>query len=147
MNAVLTGVYDFDESEPMPVTEKDDLPIQVAELRSDVRHIQSDVSDIKTDLRATNQRIDTLEQKMERKFELAKQDLDKRFDEAKKDNDKQFEKVDARFEKVEERLDRLDLGIVAIKETLASWKVWAIGLYAGLAGSMLFVMAKGFKWF
>lgn len=140
MNAVLTGVYDFDESEPMPVTEKDDLPIQVAELRSDVRHIQSDVSDIKTDLRATNQRIDTLEQKMERKFEVAKQDLDKRFDEAKKDNDKQFEKV-------EERLDRLDVGIVAIKDTLASWKVWAIGLYAGLAGSMFFVMAKGFKWF
>lgn len=140
MNAVLTGVYDFDESEPMPVTEKDDLPIQVAELRSDVRHIQSDVSDIKTDLRATNQRIDTLEQKMERKFEVAKQDLDKRFDEAKKDNDK-------RFEKVEERLDRLDVGIVAIKDTLASWKVWAIGLYAGLAGSMFFVMAKGFKWF
>ena len=140
MNAVLTGVYDFDESEPMPVTEKDDLPIQVAELRSDVRHIQSDVSDIKTDLRATNQRIDTLEQKMERKFEVAKQHLDKRFDEAKKDNDK-------RFEKVEERLDRLDVGIVAIKDTLASWKVWAIGLYAGLAGSMFFVMAKGFKWF
>jgi predicted nucleic acid-binding Zn-ribbon protein len=98
------------------------------------------VSDIKTDLRATNQRIDTLEQKMERKFEVAKQDLDKRFDEAKKDNDK-------RFEKVEERLDRLDVGIVAIKDTLASWKVWAIGLYAGLAGSMFFVMAKGFKWF
>lgn len=140
MNAVLTGVYDFDESEPMPVTEKDDLPIQVAELRSDVRHIQSDVSDIKTDLRATNQRIDTLEQKMERKFEVAKQHLDKRFDEAKKDNDK-------RFEKVEERLDRLDVGIIAIKDTLASWKVWAIGLYAGLAGSMFFVMAKGFKWF
>jgi hypothetical protein len=30
---------------------------------------------------------------------------------------------------------------------LESWKVWALGLYVVLAGTLLGVMAKGFKWF
>ena len=48
-----------------------------------VRHVQSDTTDIKAELRATNQRLDSL------------------------------------------------------KESLASAKIWALGLYIALAGSML----------
>jgi hypothetical protein len=76
----------------MPVNERDDQAVQIAELRADVRHIQSDTTDIKAELRATNQRIDGL------------------------------------------------------KDSLASAKVWALGLYIALSGSLLYVLARGFKW-
>jgi uncharacterized protein YlxW (UPF0749 family) len=78
----------------MPGNEKVDfdLTAQVAELRADVRHIQSDTTDIKAELRATNQRLDSL------------------------------------------------------RESLASAKVWALGLYVALAGSLFYVLAHGFRW-
>ena len=69
-----------------------DLTAQVAEVRADVRHVQSDTTDIKAELRATNQRIDSL------------------------------------------------------RESLASAKIWALGLYIALTGPLLYVMAHGFKW-
>ena len=78
----------------MPTNERVDfdLTAQVAELRADVRHVQSDTTDIKAELRATNQRIDSL------------------------------------------------------RESLASAKIWALGLYIALTGSLVYVMAHGFKW-
>jgi hypothetical protein len=33
-----------------------------------------------------------------------------------------------------------------VRHDIASTKVWAMGLYFALASSLLFVMAKGFKW-
>jgi hypothetical protein len=87
------------EGGQMPVNERDEQGVQIAELRSDVRHIQSDVTDIKAELRATNQR---------------------------------FEKFDQKFD--------------VLKDSLASAKMWALGLYIALTGSLLFVMAHGFKW-
>jgi hypothetical protein len=94
MNAALRK-YDLTGGSHMPANERDDfdLAIQVAELRADVRHIQSDTTDIKADLRATTQRLDSL------------------------------------------------------KDSLASAKVWALGLYIALAGSLLYVLARGFRWF
>jgi len=79
----------------MPTNEKVDfdLAVQVAELRADVRHVQSDTTDIKAELRVTNERLDSL------------------------------------------------------KDSLASAKVWALGLYIALAGSLLYVLARGFRWF
>lgn len=47
---------------------------------------------------------------------------------------------------IKERLDKVDSKIDAVKDSLSSAKVWALTLYLALAGSMLFVMAKGFKW-
>jgi chromosome segregation ATPase len=87
------------EGGQMPVNERDEQGVQIAELRSDVRHIQSDLTDIKAELRATNQR---------------------------------FEKFDQKFDD--------------LKDSLASAKMWALGLYIALTGSLLFVMAHGFKW-
>ena len=33
-----------------------------------------------------------------------------------------------------------------LKDSLASAKIWALGLYVALAGPMFYVMARGFKW-
>lgn len=36
--------------------------------------------------------------------------------------------------------------ISEVKDSLASAKIWALGLYFALAGSLLYVLARGFKW-
>lgn len=83
----------------MPPAENDDLRTQFAELRTDVRHILTAVTDIKTDLRTTNERFDKL-------------------------RDDLSQKVDK------------------LKDSLHSSRIWAFGLY----GSLLFLLARGFKW-
>ena len=136
MNAVVIKAYEFDERELMPINEKDDLQVQVARLETNVQHIQSDVSDMKIDLRATNQRIDTLSEKMDTRFDTAKEEMNKRFDKS----DSRMDKADARMDRIEEKLN----GILV---RLESCKAGALGLYAALAAALLGVMAKGFKWF
>ena len=82
----------------------------LGEMRSDIRHLQSDVTDIKAEMRI------------------------------------RFDKIDGRFEKNDDRFAGIDDRLQRIEVSLASAKVWAIGLYVALAGTMLYVMARGFKW-
>jgi hypothetical protein len=87
----------------MVTSDSYDFGIQLAELRSDVRHIQSDVTDLKAGQRAINERLDKLS-------------------------------------------DRVDLRLDKLTNALWSAKVWALALYLALAGSLLYVLARGFKW-
>jgi hypothetical protein len=109
--------YETAEDTDMPANESDGL----GELRADVRHIHVVVTDIKADLRVTNQRIDSLDQKFDQKFDS-------------------FRKEITEFRK--ETTDKFS----EIKDSLASAKLWAFGLYVGLAGMLLYVLARGFKW-
>ena len=108
----------------MPTNENDGL----GELRADVRHIQSDVTDIKAEVRVTNQRIESL--RKETGEQIGK--LDQKFESFRKDTTERFTKVDQMFSE--------------IKESLASAKLWALGLYFGLAGTLFYALARGFKW-
>ena len=72
-------------------------------MSADERSYISDATRIKAELRATNQRIDSLS-------------------------------------------ERVDQRIRDLKDSLASAKIWAFGLYVALSGSMFYVMARGFKW-
>ena len=87
----------------MSADERSYLEIQVAELRADVRHVQSDTTEIKAELRTATTEL---------KGELRA---------------------------TNQRIDEL-------KDSLASAKIWAFGLYVALSGSMFYVMARGFKW-
>ena len=120
MNAVMYK-YEMTEGADMPANEDNSLAIQVVELRSDVRHIQSDVTDLKADFRAF-----------------------------RKETGDRFDKVDQRFEKIEEKFDQkfdsIKKEIGEIKDILASAKIWALGLYFALAGSLLYVLARALKW-
>jgi hypothetical protein len=42
--------------------------------------------------------------------------------------------------------DDLTQQITGLRNDIISMKVWAMGMYVALAGSLLLVMAKGFKW-
>ena len=135
MNAVMRK-YDGVEGTDMPTNENEGLAIEVAKLRSDVSHIQADVTDIKADLRITNQRIESMDKKFDQKFDS----LDKKFDQ-------KLESLDLKFDKKLEsfRLE-VDKRFTEVMNSLASAKHWAFGLYIGLAASLFYVLAHGFKW-
>ena len=53
---------------------------------------------------------------------------------------RQFKKeVESKFERIYEQLQK-------IGKELSDAKIWALVLYIGLAGSLFYVLAKGFKW-
>jgi hypothetical protein len=108
--------YDM-EGTDMPANENDGL----GGLRADVRHIQADVTDIKAEVRVTNQRIESLRTETDQKLESFRKETTERF-------------------------TKVDQVISEIKESLASAKLWALGLYVGLAGTLFYVLARGFKW-
>jgi hypothetical protein len=170
MNAVMHK-YDMMEGADMPAGENDNLALQVAELRADVRHIQADVTDIKADQRVTHQLIESLRKetaqgfdKIDQRFESVRKEtalgfdkIDQRFESVRKETAQGFDKIDQRFEslrketalgfdKVEQKFESAWKEIGEIKNSLASAKIWALGLYFALAGSLLYVLAKGFKW-
>ncbi len=55
-------------------------------------------------------------------------------------------KIDAGNAKIDNVRDDLSAKIDALKESLASAKVWAVLMYVALSGSLLYAMARGFKW-
>jgi peptidoglycan hydrolase CwlO-like protein len=105
------------------------IQAQIARLASDVKHVQTDVADIKVDLRRVDDKLAAM--------------------------NGYIASVDARVFQVEQKLTekigglRIDLTkeIDAVRKDISSMKVWALTLYFAQAGSLLFVMAKGFKWF
>jgi chromosome segregation ATPase len=134
MNAVMRK-YDRVEGTDMETNENGGL----GELRSDVRHIQSDVTDIKADLQITNQRIESLRRETGEKIDKLDQKIDQKIE-------KLDQKFEAKFDKVDSKFESLRKEIVEIRESLGSAKVWALWLYLGLAGSLFYVLARGFKW-
>jgi chromosome segregation ATPase len=134
--------------EPLPVLESERVPrssrwrqvfemdetvqAQIARLTSDVQHVQTDVADIKVALRrfddkldALNARIDGVRTELTAKIEGVRTDLTEKFESLRGD-------VNAKID--------------GLRSEISSIKVWALSLYFALAGSLLFVMAKGFKW-
>jgi uncharacterized coiled-coil DUF342 family protein len=120
MKTALARKLDQESTDMEPADEKQ-LLTQVAELRSDVRHVQSDITEIKT-------RFD----KVDKQFEKV---------------DKQFEKVDRQFEKVDQKFEQVYAKLNEITGSIASAKLWAYGLYVGLAGSLLYIIGRSAKWF
>ena len=118
MGSALALKNDYLEEADMASAEPHDLAIQVAELRSDVRHLQSDVSDIKVEIREIKADI--------------------------RDIHKKFEKIDEKFEKFDEKFSKK---FEELKDSIASAKLWALGMYITQAGGMLYIIAKGAKWF
>lgn len=121
----------------------------VGEMLSDIRHLQSDVTDIKAEQRIRFDKVDERFEKVDERFDKVDarfEKVDERFDKLEAKFDARFEKVDERFGKIDERFESLSKEISGIRVSLASATVWAITLYMALAGTMLYVMARGFKW-
>lgn len=124
MNAVLKRQREPSESTPMPTNENDNLPTQVAELRSDVRHLQADVTDIKADIRNARGEIQSV--RSEIKGEI--------------------QGVRGEIQGVRGEIRETNQQVNTLVKAVASAKVWAMGLYVGLAGGLLYILAHAFKW-
>ena len=57
---------------------------------------------------------------------------------------RQFEIVSGRFEQTNALIAALNL---SMEQRFNRATIWALGLYIALAGTLLTVMARGFKWF
>ena len=109
----------------MPSNEEANDKQQLGELRSDVRHLQSDVTDLRAEVRAVSQKVDTLRVDLTGRTDAVRADLTGAIDRLRS-----------------ELTGKID----AVKDSVASAKVWALVLYIGLAAAILLTMAHGFKW-
>ena len=130
--------YQADGSEGVNVS--DQLEVRVARIESDVQHIKEVTTDLRVELRRTNDRIDALDAKVDEKFSASDAKLDGKFSAV----DGKFSALDA---KVDGKFSALEGKLYGLKDKLHSVTVWALLLYIALAGSLLTVLAKGFKWF
>jgi dsDNA-specific endonuclease/ATPase MutS2 len=166
MNAVLAIKPSAGAVRRGQVVEMDEpIQTQVARLESDVQHIMTNVADIKVELRRTNDRIDRLDgrfvatdEKLTGKIDDSKKTLNEKIDDASKALNQKIDdasktlnqKIDdvskALNQKIDDVREQLTSKIDALAKELASAKMWAIGLYVGQSATLLFVMAKGFKW-
>jgi SMC interacting uncharacterized protein involved in chromosome segregation len=163
------------------------IQVRITRLESDVQHIQRDVSDIKVDLRHTNDKLDVMilrisgvevklgertastEEKLTEKITSVEEKLTEKITSVEEKLTEKItgveERLTGKITGVEERLtgkitgveekltgkitgveEKLTGKIEGLRQEMASMKVWAMGMYFALAGSLLFVMAKGFKW-
>jgi chromosome segregation ATPase len=174
--------------DPLPVLESERVPrsgrwrqvfemeetvqAQIARLTSDVQHVQTDVADLKVGLRRVEDRLDTmngridgvntniyrLEEKLTDKMEGIRSEQAAKTEAVRSDLSGAIErfrsefndKIDSLRSEFNEKLEgvRADLTekIDGLRSEISSLKVWALTLYFAQAGSLLFVMAKGFHW-
>jgi chromosome segregation ATPase len=147
------------------VNMSDQLEVRVARIESDVQHIKEVTTDLRVDLRRTNDKIDVTNKRIEelrdvlttkidgksdaldKKFEGKFDALDKKIDAKSDALERKFDtKFDALDKKIDVKTDALDKKFDSLKEKLHSVTVWALLLYIALAGTLLTVLSKGFKW-
>lgn len=122
--------YQADGSEDVNVN--DQLEVRVARIESDVQHINEVTTDLRVELRRTNDRIDVTNKRIEEVRDVLTTKIDDRFN--------------ALDKKIDDRYNALDKKFDSLKDKLHSVTVWAVLLYIALAGTLLTVLAKGFKW-
>jgi predicted nuclease with TOPRIM domain len=108
------------------------IQTQLARLTSDVQHIETDVADIKVDVRRIDGRLNSIDERVHQ--------LDTRVYQVEQ---RLSEKIDGVRSDLTEKMND---GFTAVRSEMASIKVWALGLYIALAGTLLFVVAKALKW-
>lgn len=110
----------------------DQIEVRVARIESDVQHINEVTTDLRVELRRTNERIDGTNKRIEEVRDVLTTKIDDKSDALEKKFDGKFDALDKKFD--------------SLKDKLHAVTVWALLLYIALAGTLLTVLAKGFKW-
>ena len=101
---------------------------RTSRLEAHVEHIQRDVTEIKGDIRRLDAKIDTVKNGLDAKIDTVKDSLDAKMDAVK-------DAVAALSLSTEKSFSK-------VHESIASAKIWAVGLYVTLLAGM----ASGFMW-
>jgi hypothetical protein len=119
------------EFEEVPVEER------LARLESSVEHIQSDVSEMKVDIRRLNDKIDGVDQKLCVKIDS----LDQRL----------CAKIDGGDQKLSDKIDSLKDQVSGLALTMeksnSQLRIWAMTFYISGAGALLTFLAHSLHWF
>ena len=99
---------------------------RLARLESNVEHIQSDVSEMKVDIRRLNDKIDGVDQRLCAKIESVDQ------------------KFTAKFDSLKDQISGLAL---TMEKSHSQLRVWAMTFYIGMAGGLLTFLAHSLHWF
>jgi chromosome segregation ATPase len=112
---------------------------RVAVLEANIEHIRSDISEMKTDIRRLNEKIDGVDQKLTARIDRVEEKLTARIDRLE-------EKLTAKIDGVKDGLANLALSMEkafsSLKVARVLDRVWWLLMSAALLG----VMARGFKW-
>jgi len=103
----------------------DSIETRIARIESDVQHIKADTADLRVELRRTNDKIDGVRDGLTKRIDSVRDELTKKIDDFHK-----------------ELTGKID----SLKDTLHSLTLWALLLYFTLAGGLLTVIARAFKW-
>jgi peptidoglycan hydrolase CwlO-like protein len=135
---------------------------RLGKLESTVEHIQSDVSDMKGDIRRldakidakfdeVNRKVDAKFDEVNRKVDALKDSIAGKFDAGNASTAAKFDAVNAKFDAVNAKFDAVNASIAAqtasIEKARSKLVVWAFTLYITLAAGLLTVMSHGFHWF
>jgi ribosome-associated translation inhibitor RaiA len=112
---------------------------RVGKLESDVQHLQADVTEIKADARQFRSEVLARFDKVESRSKSEFDKVYERFDKFEADIKSRFEKVDARFERIEQAIAELRTQMVRGDLQTRIWMLLS-------NGTVLAVMAHGFKW-
>ena len=114
----------------------DPLESRVARIESDVEHIKEVTTDLRVELRRTNDRMDAGFQAVNKKIDDGYKELNKKIDDGLQAATKKTDDVHHSLR------DRID----SVNNKLNSMALWALLLYVTLAGGLLTVIARSFKW-
>jgi predicted nucleic acid-binding Zn-ribbon protein len=118
---------------------EDPMEERVAKLEANIEHIRSDVSDIKTDVRRLNDKIDGVNKDLSGKIDAVNKDLSGKIDTVNKDLSG---KIDAVNKDLLGKFDTVIQAIADLKIGRALDRVW----WLLMSGALLGIMARAFKW-
>jgi chromosome segregation ATPase len=132
----------------------DPVEIRMARMESDIQHIKTDTADLRVELRRTNDKIDVTNKRIDaardeliKKMDDGHKELSKKIEDGHKDLSKKIEEGHKELnKKIEDGDNELAGRIDGLKDKLHSLTIWALLLYFTLAGGLLTVIARAFKW-
>jgi predicted RNase H-like nuclease (RuvC/YqgF family) len=119
------------EFEEVPVEER------LGRLELNVEHIQSDVSEMKVDIRHLNDKIDGVDQRLCAKIEGVDQKLSAKIDAVD-------QKFTAKFDSLKDQISGLAL---TMEKSNSQLRIWAMTFYISGAGALLTFLAHSLHWF
>jgi chaperonin cofactor prefoldin len=121
---------------------------RLARLESNVEHIQSDVSEMKVDIRRLNDKIDGMDQRLCAKIDGGDQKLSDKTDGMEQRLCAKIEGVDQKFTaKFDSLKDQISGLALTMEKSHSQLRVWAMTFYIGMAGGLLTFLAHSLHWF